>query len=57
MNLGQAVSILRQAAVIAALIMVLLVILAKGLGLRVVQIPGLDAYTLGGIAAVLWATR
>ena len=57
MNIGQATAILRQVTVIAALAMVLLVIVAKGLGLRVVQVPGLDAYTLAGIAAVLWATR
>jgi len=56
-NIGQATAILRQVTVIAALAMVLLVIVAKGLGLRVVQVPGLDAYTLAGIAAVLWATR
>ena len=57
MNLGQATAILRQITVVAALIMVLQVLVAKGLGVRVVQVPGLDAYTLGGIAAVLWATR
>lgn len=57
MNLGQATAIIRQITVIAALIMVLLVIIAKGLGLRVVQVPDLDAYTLAGIAAVIWASR
>lgn len=57
MNLGQATSILRQITVMAALVMVLLVIVAKGLGVRVIQIPGLDAYTLVGIAAVIWASR
>lgn len=57
MNLGQATAILRSVTVIAALVMILIIIAAKGLGIRVIQVPGLDAYTLGGIAAVLWATR
>lgn len=57
MNLGQVTSILRSITVIAALAMVLIIIASKGLGIRIIQVPGLDAYALAGIAAVLWATR